>query len=168
LYSSSSIALFLPYFHNLYSSCSDDEEPPTYATPAPPPSPAATNEPIEPDVAPRATRSSVKKVPQAQARNLKRLKKAKETDVSLEAHASTVSSDDVSNSSFLAFFSYTPSLTRSFPQALVKRFIALGTECAGYLKVTKASEGTTFDVQSLLFFCALSFAIYLTAFHLLL
>jgi hypothetical protein len=158
----------MPYFHNLYSSCSDDEELPTYATVVPPSSPAATDEPIEPYVALRTTRSSVKKVPQAQARNLKRAKKAKETDVSLEAHASTVSSDDVSNSSFLAFFSYTPFLTRSFPQALVKRFIALGTECAGYLKVAKASKVTTFDVQSLLFFCALSFAIYLTAFHLLL
>jgi hypothetical protein len=29
-----------------------------------------------------------------------------------------------------------------FYQALVKRFITLGTECAGYLKVAKASEGT--------------------------
>jgi hypothetical protein len=143
LYSSSSIVLFLPYFHNLYSSCSDDEEPPTYATAAPPTSPAATDEPIEPDVAPRATRSSVKKVPQAQARNLKRSKKAKEIDISLEAHASAVSSDDVSNFSLLAFCSYTPSLTHSFSQALVKRFIALGTECAEYLKVAKASEGTT-------------------------
>jgi hypothetical protein len=64
----------------------------------------ATDEPAEPYLAPRATRSSVKKVPQAQTRNLKHSKKAKETDVSLEAHASTVSSDDVSNSSFLAFF----------------------------------------------------------------
>jgi hypothetical protein len=82
-------------------------------------------------------------VPQAQTRNLKRAKKAKETDVSLEAHAPTVSSDDVSNSSFLVFFSHTPFLTHSFPQALVKRFIALGTECAGYLKVAKAFEGTT-------------------------
>jgi hypothetical protein len=72
------------------------------------------------------------------------VKKAKETDVSLEAHASIVSSDDVSNSSFLALYSYTPFLTCSFPQALVKRFITLGTECAGYLKVAKASEGTTF------------------------
>jgi hypothetical protein len=132
------------YFHNLYSSCSDDEEPLTYATAVPPTSPAATDEPIEPYVAPRTTRSSVKKVPQAQVRNLKRAKKAKETDVSLEAHASTVSYDDVSNSSFLALYSYTPFLTCSFPQALVKRFIALGTECAGYLKVAKASEGTTF------------------------
>jgi hypothetical protein len=105
----------MPYFYNLYSSCSDDEEPPTYAMAIPPTSPAATDEPIEPYIAPRTTRSSVKKVPQAQARNLKRAKKAKETDVSLEAHASTVSSDDVSNSSFLAFFSYTPFLTRSFP-----------------------------------------------------
>jgi hypothetical protein len=106
---------------------------------APPTSPAATDEPIEPDVAPKATRSSVKKVPQA--RYPKRSKKAKETDVSLEAHASTVSSDDVSDSSLLAFLSCTSTLTHFFSQALVKRFITLGTECAGYLKVTKASEG---------------------------
>jgi hypothetical protein len=131
----------MPYFHNLYSSCSDDEEPPTYATAAPPTSPAATDEPTEPDVAPRTTRSSVKKVPQAQARNLKHAKKAKETDVSLEAYASMVFSDDVSNSSFLAFLSYTLTLTHFCSQALLKRFIALGTECAGYLKVAKASEG---------------------------
>jgi hypothetical protein len=111
-----------------------------YATAAPPTSPAATDELIEPDVAPRATRSSAKKVPQA--RYPKRSKKAKEADVSLEAHASTVSSDDVSNSSLLAFLSYTPVLTHSFSQALLKRFIALGTECAEYLKVAKASEGT--------------------------
>jgi hypothetical protein len=108
---------------------------------APPTSPAATNEPIEPDVAPRATRSSVKKVPQG--RYPKRSKKAKETDVSLEAHASTISSDDVSNSSLLAFLSCPSTLTHFFSQALVKRFIALGTECAGYLKVAKASEGIT-------------------------
>jgi hypothetical protein len=72
------------------------------------------------------------------------VKKAKETDISLEAHASTVSSDDVSNASILALYSYTPFLIRSSPQALMKRFLALGTECAGYLKVAKASEGTTF------------------------
>jgi hypothetical protein len=82
----------------------------------------------------------VKKVPQA--RYPKCSKKAKETDVSLEAHASTVSSDDVSNSFLLAFLSYTSALTHSFSQALLKRFIALGTECAEYLKVVKASEGT--------------------------
>jgi hypothetical protein len=83
----------------------------------------------------------VKKVPQA--RHPKRSKKAKETNVSLEAHASTVSSDDVSNSSLLAFLSYTSALTHSFSQALLKRFIALGTECAEYQKVAKVSEGTT-------------------------
>jgi hypothetical protein len=71
-------------------------------------SPAATDEPIEPYVAPRTTRSSVKKVPQAQTRNLKRAKKAKETTVSLEPHASMVSFDNVSNSSFLAVYSYIP------------------------------------------------------------
>jgi hypothetical protein len=132
------------YFHNLYSLCRDDEEPPTYATTVPPTSPAATDEPIGPYVAPRTTRSSIKKVSQAQARNLKRAKKAKETDVSLEAHAPTVSSDDVSNVSFLALYSYPPFLIRSSPQALMKRFLSLGTECAGYLKVAKASEGTIF------------------------
>jgi hypothetical protein len=55
-----------------------------------------------------------------------------------------VSSDDVSNASFLALYLYTPFLICSSPQALVKRFIALGTECAGYLKVAKASEGIIF------------------------
>jgi hypothetical protein len=37
----------------------------------------------------------------------------------------------------------------------VKRFIDLGTECAGYLKIAKASEGVIFDVESLLSLCAL-------------
>jgi hypothetical protein len=105
----------LPCFHNLYSQCSDDEEPPTDATAAPSTSPATTDEPAEPAVALRTTRSSIKKVSQTQARNLKRAKKAKEADVSLEAHIPTVSFDDVSNSSLLSFFSYTPSLTQSFP-----------------------------------------------------
>jgi hypothetical protein len=81
---------------------------------APPTSTAATDEPAEPDVAQRTTRSSVKKVPQARGRNLKCAKKAKETDVSLEAHASTVSSDDVSNSSLLAFLSCISTLTHFF------------------------------------------------------
>jgi hypothetical protein len=128
----------LSCFYNLLLSCSDNEEPPAYATAA---SPVAPDEPAEPDVAPRITRASVKKVSQTRARNLKCAKKAKEANVSLEAHVSTVSSNDVSVSSLPAFLSYTPFLTRSFLQALVKRFIDLGTECAGYLKVAKASEG---------------------------
>jgi hypothetical protein len=134
----------LSYFHNLLLSCSDDEEPPAYATTAPSTSPAATDKPAEPAISERTTRSTVKKVSQTQARNAKRAKKAKETDVSLEAHASTVSSNEVSNSSLLVSFAYTPSLTHSFPQALMKKFVALGTECAGYLKVAKVSEGMTF------------------------
>jgi hypothetical protein len=108
----------------------------------------------------------VKKVPQA--RYPKRSKKAKETDVSLEAHASMVSSDDVSNSSFLAFFSYTPSLTRSFPQALMQRFIALGTECVGYLKVAKASEGTLLMSSQYFSSILCLLHIYLTPFRLIL
>jgi hypothetical protein len=43
---------------------------------------------------PRTTRASVKKVPVT--RSNKRSKKAKEADVSLEAHESAVSPDDVS------------------------------------------------------------------------
>jgi hypothetical protein len=35
-------------------------------------------------------------------------------------------------------------------QALLKRFVALGTECAEYLKVAKAFEGALF-ILSLLF-----------------
>jgi hypothetical protein len=55
----------------------------------------------------------VKKVPQA--RYPKRSKKAKEPEVSLEAHASTISSADVSNSFYLISFHtllllYTPFL----------------------------------------------------------
>jgi hypothetical protein len=123
--------------------CSDDEEALVYAATAPTISPAATEEPAEPAVAVRTTRSSVKKVSQTQARNTKRAKKAKETDVSLEAHASTVPSDDVSDSFLLSSFSYSPSLIYFFPLALMKKFVALGTECAKYLKVAKASEGAT-------------------------
>jgi hypothetical protein len=122
----------------LSSSCRDDEELPTDDTASPLVSPTAA-EPSEPYIAPRVTRASGKKVTQAQ--NLKRSKKARETDVSLEAHTSMVSPDDVSNSSLLAFLAYTSVLTHSFSQALLKRFVALGTECAGYLKVAKAFEG---------------------------
>jgi hypothetical protein len=89
-------------------SCSDDEEPPAHATAAPSISPAATDEPAEPTVAVRTTRSTVKKVSQTQARNAKRAKKAKETNASLEAHTSMVSSDEVSESPLLVSFSYTP------------------------------------------------------------
>jgi hypothetical protein len=53
------------------------------------------DEPSEQEIAPRVTRASVKKVPVT--RSLKRLKKAKEADVSLEAHESAGSPDDVSN-----------------------------------------------------------------------
>jgi hypothetical protein len=120
--------------------CRDDEEPPKDAPAAPSTSPAAVDEPVEQEVAARVTRASVKKVPVT--RNLKRLKKAKETDVSLEAHASTISPNDVSSFCRLALFIFLCVLTRPFSQALLQRFVALGTECAEYLKVAKASEGT--------------------------
>jgi hypothetical protein len=79
----------------LFSFCRDDEEPPKDATAAPSTSPATVDEPAEQEVAPRVTRASVKKIPVT--RNLKRSKKAKETDAFLEAHASTISPSDVSN-----------------------------------------------------------------------
>jgi hypothetical protein len=121
------------------SSCRDDEESPKYGTTAPSIWPAIVDEPAEPDAAPRVTRASVKKIPQT--RSLKRSKKAKEVDIALEAHASTVSPHDVSNFPLVVLFSYTCALIRLFSQALLKRFVVLGTECAGYLKVAKASEG---------------------------
>jgi hypothetical protein len=62
---------------------------------APLTSPATADEPAKQEVAPRVTRAYVKKIPVT--RSLKRSKKAKETNVSLEAHAPTVSPDDVSN-----------------------------------------------------------------------
>jgi hypothetical protein len=107
----------------LFSSCREDEELPIDATAAPLVLPAAA-EPTEPYIAPRVTRASGKKV--TQARNLKRSKKAKETDVSLEAHTSTVSPDDVSNSSLLAFLAYTPALTHFFSLGIIEEICRLG------------------------------------------
>jgi hypothetical protein len=57
--------------------------------------PVIDDEPPAQEIAPRTTRASVKKVPVT--RSLKRSKKAKEADVSLEAHESAVSPDDVSD-----------------------------------------------------------------------
>jgi hypothetical protein len=125
--------------------CRDDEEPPKDGIAAPSISHATADKPADPDIAPRVTRASVKKIPQA--RSLKCSNKAKEADVSLEAHASMVPPDDVSNSLSLIFLVYTYTLTRPFSQTLLKRFVALGTECAEYLKVTKASKGM-FYIQS--------------------
>jgi hypothetical protein len=55
----------------------------------------------------------VKKISQTKARNQKRARKAKETDVSLEAHVPMVSSDDVSDSPLPAF-----PLSTHFPDML--------------------------------------------------
>jgi hypothetical protein len=78
---------------------SDDEKPQRDAMAAPSTQAVIADEPsaqeIEPDVqVPRTTRASIKKVPVT--RSTKRSKKAKEADVSLEAHDSAVSPDDVS------------------------------------------------------------------------
>jgi hypothetical protein len=71
-------------------------------------SPAAIDEPDEPTIAVRTTRSTVRKVPQSQTRNLKRTKKTKEAEVSLDAHVPAVSSDDVSDSFFPSFLFILP------------------------------------------------------------
>jgi hypothetical protein len=81
------------------SSCSDDEEPQRDAAATPSTQAVTPDEPstqeIEPAVqAPRTTRASVKKIPVT--RSTKRSKKSKEADVSLEAHESAASPDDVS------------------------------------------------------------------------
>jgi hypothetical protein len=80
-------------------SCSDDEEPQKDAADAPSTRATTPEEPsaqeVEPAVlAPRTTRSSIKKVPVT--RSTKRSKKSKEMDVALEAHGPAASSDDVS------------------------------------------------------------------------
>jgi hypothetical protein len=139
---------------------SDDEEPPACATAVPPLVPA---EPAKLDFAPRANRASVKKISQTQARNLKRSKKSK-ADVSLEAHVSLASSNNVGVASLLiAFFSYTPCLTHSFLQALVKKFLDLSTECAGYLQT---SDGAILMFNRCFPSVFLSLVVYLTPFHL--
>jgi hypothetical protein len=93
------LAFFLSGCIKHVSSCSDDEEPQRDAAAAPSTQTLIADEPsaqeTEPAVqAPRATRASVKKVPVT--RSTKRSKKSKEADVSLEAHESAVSPDDMS------------------------------------------------------------------------
>jgi hypothetical protein len=79
-------------------------------------SPVTAAEPTEPVAAPRVTRASVKKVPET--RSNKRSRKAKEPDVSLEAHASMGSPNDVSNLFCFSFsclsFAYTRALICPF------------------------------------------------------
>jgi hypothetical protein len=80
-------------------SCSDDEEPQRDATSSPSIQAATPDEPSVQEVelamqAPRTTRASIKKISVTQS--TKRSKKSKEADISLEAHESAVSPDDVS------------------------------------------------------------------------
>jgi hypothetical protein len=93
------LAFFLSGCIKPISSCSDDEEPQRDAAAAPSTQAIIPDEPsaqvVEPAVqAPRTTRASVKKIPVT--RSTKWSKKSKEADVSLEAHKSVVSPDDVS------------------------------------------------------------------------
>jgi hypothetical protein len=92
------LAFFLSGCIKTVSSCRDDEEPQRDAVATPSTQAITADEPAaqetEPVQAPRTTRASVKKVPMT--RTTKRSKKSKEADVSLEAHKSAVSLDDVS------------------------------------------------------------------------
>jgi hypothetical protein len=65
-------------------------------------------------------------VPQTQARGSKRAKKAKETDVSLEAHASMVPSNDVSIFFCLFPLAYSPSLIYFFLSGFDEEIRRLG------------------------------------------
>jgi hypothetical protein len=161
--------LFLNLAYNSYFSCSDDEEPPICATAIPPPSPVAVDEPVEPDVAPRTTRASVKKVSQAQARNQKRAKKTKEAKVSLEAHVSTVSSDDVSDSFFPSFLSCTSILTLFyFLSGFGAKIYHPGHGVCGVPKGCKSFRRYNCDIHLIPFFCIFSFSFFLSSFCLLL
>jgi hypothetical protein len=52
-------------------------------------------------------------------------------------------------------------------QVLMKKFIALGTECTQYLKVAKASEGEFFVLSSLVLYAFSFFLFHLTSFSFL-
>jgi hypothetical protein len=104
------------------------------------------------------------------ARSAKRSKKSKGADISLEPHESRSSPDDVCGYlSLFAFCSLRDCYAYAlFPwQILMKKFVALGTECAKYLKAAKASEGSilsfTLLVSSifLCFFIILIFSCFL-------
>jgi hypothetical protein len=93
------LAFFLSGCIKPVSSCSDDEEPQRDAVATPSTQAVIAHEPSAQETelavqAPRTTRASVKKVPVT--RSTKRSKKSNEADISLEAHESTISLDDVS------------------------------------------------------------------------
>jgi hypothetical protein len=89
---------------------------------------------------PRVTRCSVKKVPVS--RSTKKSKKSEEADVFLEVHEPSSSKDNVSDCILEDFsFLFACAYLFLFYQALMKKFVALGTECTQYSKVAKASEG---------------------------
>jgi hypothetical protein len=127
--------------------CSDDDDPKRDAAIASSAENIAADDPSVQEVEPavksqKAPRAPVKKVPVAW--NSKRLKKSKGTDVSLEAHGSMNSPDDVRGDlSLFAFCSLRDLYAHMlFPwQILMKKFVTLGTECAEYFKDARASKG---------------------------
>jgi hypothetical protein len=119
----------------------------------------AIDEPVEPDFAPRTIRASVKKVSQAQARGQKRAKKTKEAEVSLEAHVSSVSSDDVSDSFFPSFLSCTSALTLFyFLSGFGEEVYHPGHGVCGVPKGCESFRRYNFDTYLVPFFCIFSFS----------
>jgi hypothetical protein len=147
--------------------CSDDEDPKRDAATAPSVENITAHEPpaqeVEPAAkSPKAPRAPIKKVPVA--RSTKRSKKSKGTDISLELHESRSSPNDVRGD--LSPFAFCSLRDRCayvvFPwQILMKKFVTLGTECAEYLKVAKASEGSLLSFPLLVLSTFLCFFIIL-------
>jgi hypothetical protein len=106
----------------------------------------------------------VKKVSQTQARNQKRAKKTKEAEVSLEAHVSTVSSDDVSDSFFPSFLSRTSTLTLFyFLPGFGEEIYHPGHGVCGVPKGCKSFRRYNFDIHLIPFFCIFSFPDFLSS-----
>jgi hypothetical protein len=97
------------------------------------------DEPSAQEAVPRVTRASVKKVPVT--RSLKRSKYPRKQMLLLKLMDLLLLLMMLVNTlDLLSLYSlYVYSCL--FFQALMKKFIALGTECAEYLKVARASEG---------------------------
>jgi hypothetical protein len=107
---------------------------------------------------PKAPRAPIKKVLVAQS--TKRSKKSKGANISLEPHESRSSPDDVRGDlPLFAFCSLRDCYAYAlFPcQILMKKFVALGTECAEYLKAAKASEGEFLFLSLLILYAFLCF-----------
>jgi hypothetical protein len=125
---------------------SDEEDPKRFAADAPTDDTLVVDEPPPQEVDPAAKPQKASKKPTKKVvtiRSSKRLQKASDTGVTLEAHQSTSSSDDVRKHTII-FTSKNLRVDAHIlfsGQDLMKRFVDLGNDCIECLKVAKASEG---------------------------